>query len=87
MSESLVILEHENRKVISCRKCKCALGPAGVPWKQYASLVERPIQELCKPYTAAEKVMLRNFACPDCGTLLDTEIALEDDPFLDDILL
>jgi acetone carboxylase gamma subunit len=31
--------------------------------------------------------MLRRFSCPDCGALLDTEIALADDPFLDDILL
>ncbi len=85
MSESLIIRESGNEKIISCRKCNRALSPAGTPWKAHASLSENPIQGLCKPYTAAEKVMLRMFACPECGALLDTEIALSEDPFLDDI--
>ena len=85
MSESLVVHETGNEKFISCRKCNYALSPAGTPWKAHASLNENPIKELCKPYTAAEKVMLRMFACPGCGALLDTEIALSEDPFLDDI--
>ena len=85
MSESLNVLESGNEKIISCSKCNYVLGPAGAPWKVHASLSENSIQGLCKPYTAAEKVMLRMFACPQCGTLLDSEIALSEDPFLDDI--
>ncbi|MDB5999601.1 MAG: Acetone carboxylase gamma subunit, partial [Rhizobacter sp.] len=31
-------------------------------------------------------VVLRRFSCPQCGGLLDTETAMPDDPFLDDVL-
>ena len=32
------------------------------------------------------RVVLRRFACPGCGALLDSETALPEDPFLNDIL-
>jgi acetone carboxylase gamma subunit len=32
------------------------------------------------------RVVLRLFACPHCGHLLDTETALPDDPFLEDVV-
>lgn len=32
------------------------------------------------------RVALRRFACPQCGHLLDTETALPEDPFLEDIV-
>jgi acetone carboxylase gamma subunit len=31
--------------------------------------------------------MLRQFCCPACGALLDTETALPGDPFLDDVVV
>jgi acetone carboxylase gamma subunit len=31
-------------------------------------------------------VEIRHFSCPACGALLDSETALPEDPFLDDIL-
>ena len=31
-------------------------------------------------------VYLREFSCPQCATLLDTETALPEDPFLNDVL-
>ena len=38
------------------------------------------------PYSGGERVVLRRFACPACGALLDSETALPEDPFLDDVL-
>ena len=32
------------------------------------------------------RVVLRRFCCPRCGHLLDTETALPDDPFLEDLV-
>jgi acetone carboxylase gamma subunit len=32
------------------------------------------------------RVVLRRFSCPRCGHLLDTETALPDDPFLEDLV-
>jgi len=71
---------------ITCAKCGQAVGPAGEPWKHRVALNERPIKELGTTYKLQETVVLREFACPGCQALLDTEIALKDDPFLDDVL-
>ena len=38
------------------------------------------------PYSSGDKVLLRCFYCPNCGALLDSETALPEDPFLEDIL-
>ena len=73
---------------IRCRKCARALGPGGEPWKHRAALVETPMRGAAGvPYGGGgEAVLLRRFACPGCGTLLDTETALPGDPFLDDVV-
>ena len=72
---------------IRCRKCGRALGPRGAPWKQAAAMTEIPMRGAAgAPYSGGERVVLRRFACPGCGALLDSETALPEDPFLDDVL-
>jgi acetone carboxylase gamma subunit len=39
-----------------------------------------------KAYTGASEAILRHFGCPGCGALLDSEMALPGEPFLDDIV-
>ena len=39
-----------------------------------------------KAYSAGAAVRLRQFCCPGCGALLDSETALAGDPFLDDVV-
>jgi acetone carboxylase gamma subunit len=39
-----------------------------------------------KAYTGEPASMLRQFGCPGCGALLDSEMALPGEPFLDDIV-
>jgi acetone carboxylase gamma subunit len=68
--------------------CHHDLGPAGQSWKQNARLSSQPVCELPGAGSGANSaVLLRRFACPGCATLLDSEVALPDDPFLDDIVL
>lgn len=70
---------------IGCRGCGYVLAPAGESWKARAALSTLPVRSL--PGTASaveEKVVLRRFACPQCGALLDTEVAMPEDPFLED---
>ena len=72
---------------IRCRKCGHALGPGGAPWKHAAAMTEIPMQGVAGiPYSGGERVVLRRFACPGCCALLDSETALPEDPFLDDVL-
>lgn len=72
---------------IRCRKCGHALGAKGAPWKPNAAMTEVPMRGVAGvPYSGGERVVLRRFACPGCGALLDSETALPEDPFLDDVL-
>ena len=71
---------------IRCRKCAHALGPGGAPWKQNAAMTEIPMRAAGVRYSGGERVVLRRFACPGRGALLDSETTLPEDPFLDDVL-
>jgi acetone carboxylase gamma subunit len=83
ISESLFA---ENGK-IGCVSCAHALGPSGTSWKTAASLSTVPVKTLPGAGSNVEpRVVLRRFACPQCGHLLDTETALPEDPFLEDVV-
>ena len=72
---------------IICADCGYALADAGASWKQNAALTTVAVDSLPGAASAVEaKLVLRRFACPDCGSLLDTETALPEDPFLDDVV-
>ena len=83
LSEALVSSDDR----IHCGACGHEMGPAGKPWKAAARLDERPMAGAGGvAYSAGEAVRLRRFFCPGCGALLDTETALQGDPFLDDVV-
>jgi len=75
-----------NKNTVSCIGCGHSLGPTTSNWKISANLDEQYLKELGSPYTTGEQVMLRKFSCPACGALLDSELALPEDPFLEDII-
>jgi len=73
---------------ICCASCAHPLAPAGTSWKAEAALTTVPVGSLPGTGSNVEpRVVLRRFACPQCGRLLDTETALPDDPFLEDVVL
>ena len=72
---------------IACMGCGHVLGPNRRPWKQAACLDEVPLRGAAgEPYSNAPNVLLRRFYCPSCATLLDSESALEGDPYLNDVV-
>tara|TARA_B100001123_G_scaffold76755_1_gene86708 strand:- start:27 stop:299 length:273 start_codon:yes stop_codon:yes gene_type:complete len=85
-SSTLNIAGDPGQRKVVCAKCNHEIGLAGKPWKVHAALLERPINELGQTYDLKDDVMLREFSCPACKALLDTELALAEDPYLDDIL-
>jgi acetone carboxylase gamma subunit len=83
ISESLVVEDGR----ICCAACAHALAPAGASWKKAAALSTVPVKDLPGTGSNVEpRVVLRRFACPHCGHLLDTETALPEDPFLEDVV-
>jgi acetone carboxylase gamma subunit len=72
---------------IRCGTCDHPLAPVNGPWKQVAALSEIAVATMPGAGLGTDPaVVLRQFCCPGCGALLDTETALPGDPFLDDVV-
>jgi acetone carboxylase gamma subunit len=72
---------------ICCVSCSAPLAAANVSWKRKAALSTVPVDALPGAGSNVEsRVVLRRFCCPQCGHLLDTETALPEDPFLEDVV-
>jgi acetone carboxylase gamma subunit len=72
---------------ICCASCGHQLAPAGTSWKQHAALLTTLVKSLPGAGSAIEeRVVLRQFCCPSCADLLDTETAMPDDSFLEDVV-
>ena len=84
-SDALTLKKAGGRSTICCRACGAPLGAADKNWRDTAILREKPLRALGGPYsTSAEELLVRQFFCGGCAALLDTEIALPGEPFLDD---
>jgi len=86
MSPNLTIDRTSSIAIVRCAECRHKFGPAHEPWKPIARLRERPLHEIGRVHAAGPKVCLREFLCPSCGALLDTETAADGDPFLNDVI-
>lgn len=80
LSSSLLYALGKNGGRIHCRGCGHDLCAATERWKDHARIVERPLRELAAVYTTGPEALLREFACPACGLVLDSEVARRDDP-------
>lgn len=75
-------------KRICCVACEHALAATGESWKRHAAVLETPIRDLPGSSAGLDgRVVIRQFACPNCFRLLDTETALPEDPFLEDVVM
>ena len=72
---------------ICCASCSQQLAPVNGSWKESAALSTVPVGALPGAGSNVKsRVVLRRFCCPQCGHLLDTETALPEDPFLEDVV-
>jgi acetone carboxylase gamma subunit len=72
---------------ICCASCSHSLAAVGRSWKKAAALSTVLVASLTGAGSNVEsRVVLRRFCCPQCGHLLDTETALPEDPFLEDMV-
>lgn len=84
-SAALTLKKDGGGSTICCRACGALVSAADTNWRDAAILREKPLRALGGPYsTSAEELLVRQFFCGECAALLDTEIALPGEPFLDD---
>jgi acetone carboxylase gamma subunit len=72
---------------ICCAGCGHAFAKVRTSWKAHAVVTEVPARTL--PGASAGlhgEVTVRQFSCPSCHRLIDTETALKGDPFLEDVV-
>lgn len=73
---------------VCCAACDREVAPATGSWKEAAALTVVPVASLPGAGLAIDsRIVLRRFACKGCGSLLETEVALPEDPFLEDRLV
>jgi hypothetical protein len=71
---------------VACANCDQVLALSGEAWKAKLLPIDSPMNEIIAAYTTIDGLMLRQYACPSCGSLLDSETVYEDDPPLLDII-
>lgn len=89
ISPSLVRREVNRQSSICCVECGHAIAPDdGVThWKDRAVLKTEPVAQLPGwSQSVHPDLVLRQFVCNECGHLLDSEMALSEDPFLYDVV-
>ncbi len=87
LSGSLAVVEIDGNRTIACRACDRPLAAMGQPWKPNAHVRHVPMSGAGgQAYASSDHVMLRQFCCPGCGALLDSETAMAGDPFLNDVI-
>ena len=64
----------------SCARCNHLLASGGEFWKSGLKPKERDLNKVITTYTTAEAVRLREYYCPKCSVLLESEVFYEDDP-------
>ena len=76
-----------------CNRCERVLGPAQESYKKGCLLYDRDPREIHPPVVPGEFnfspdplwVRIVEFYCPGCGLLIENEIAVADDPVLQDV--
>lgn len=88
LSPTVAVRRDGSDTVTACAACGQTLGPASAPWKHHAVRRETPLSAAGGPAwdTGHEGVVLRQFFCPSCAALLDTETATKSDAVLIDRL-
>ena len=89
MTGYLSIVEENGRDVIQC-KCGYSICGGEQNFKEHVLLIESPLEKVGPLSDVGRKggsFVFREFCCPECATLLATEVAMKDEPILHDIQL
>jgi N-methylhydantoinase B/oxoprolinase/acetone carboxylase alpha subunit len=88
--DMLAIYQSAQGPVYRCESCRHVLGQATDDLRQLLLLNEQPIGELApvNAQVARPQVVVRQYCCPSCGTLLSADVPLKSyDPWMPDMQL
>lgn len=71
-------------------RCRCGevLAPADSPWRERTGEhVTRDVHDVSLATRLTDRVEIRQYACPACGTLLATDVERPDRPVVDDVVV
>jgi N-methylhydantoinase B len=77
-----VVVDDDGVRYAACEACDAVLAPATDDWKAAAVRADRPASAAGEHTDSDDRFRLREFVCPDCATLLDTEVVRAGDPSL-----
>jgi N-methylhydantoinase B len=77
---TVVADETSGDKYAACRNCETTFASVEDNWKESVVVSESPVSAAGRHRDTPDNYCLREFVCPECGTLLDTEVADRDDP-------
>jgi N-methylhydantoinase B len=86
ISDSLVVTKLDGKLNVVCRKCSGIIGTWGKEWKQSLAVVETSLDQVNPIITNVKDLIYREFACPSCGVLADSEVTRKSDPPLFDMI-
>jgi len=84
IGEYLQVVSSGSEKHVQCTWCGNNIGAAKGNWKDKVPMKEYPLSKAGPYRETAPRFVLREFYCPHCAILLDTEVAHEGDPLLYD---
>ncbi|WP_276259053.1 hydantoinase B/oxoprolinase family protein [Haloglomus litoreum] len=82
LGEALAVVAAGDDHYVACDRCGTVLSAMDEGWKDAVAVRARPVADAGQYHASDDAFRLREFACPACATLLDTEVAREEDPFL-----
>jgi N-methylhydantoinase B len=77
-----VEVDGEDVPYAACEGCGVPVGRADDHWKGEVTVAEESLSAAGTATGGSAEYCLRKFLCPECGTLLDTEVAKREDPAL-----
>jgi N-methylhydantoinase B len=86
ISEWLVVMKLDGKLKVVCRKCSSLIGDWGKIWKDSLAVREISLESVNPVIANVKDLIYRQFACPSCGVLVDSEVARKSDPPLFDMI-
>lgn len=88
--ENLVVEQHDGAALFVCVGCGAHLGSSVRNYKEFCLCRERPVADVGRLFQdprqfVDDDIVFREFLCPMCGLLFDTEVNRKSEPPVHDI--